>query len=232
MLDLAVRNGAILWHGERVMQLDAGAPGPGITTASGMRVSAQAVVVTAGPWIARQLLPELAPWLSPCRIPIYWFAPRRGQEAAFRHQRFPLFLYQFDDGALLYGIPAGMPGEAGVKIGFHNRQHVPADPDAPPPGPVPAAYLDQIGQRVSSLFPGLAPTPVNSKWCWYTMSADESFLLGQSERHPAVYFASACSGHGFKFAPAIGQTLAAIAQGQRPPVDIDDYSPRRLARST
>lgn len=228
MLELAVRHGAILWHGERVLQLSAGGAGAGVATTSGMQVSAQAVVVTAGPWMAKQLLPELAPWLVPCRIPVYWFAPHPGQEAAFQHERFPLFLYQFDDGALLYGIPAGMPGEAGVKIGFHNRQQLPADPDSPPPGPVPAAWLDDIGQRVSSIFPGLASAPCGSKWCWYTMSTDESFLLGQSERHSAVYFASACSGHGFKFAPAIGQALAAMAQGKPPPANIDAYSPRRL----
>lgn len=230
MLELAVRHGAIVWHGERVERLDAGAQGRGITTASGMQLSAAAVVVTAGPWIGRRLLPELAPALSPRRIPIYWFAPRQGQEAAFQHGRFPLFLYQCDDGALLYGIPAGMPGETGVKIGFHNRQQLPADPDAPPPGPVPAACLDEIGQRVASVFPGLAATPRSSKWCWYTMSADESFVIGQSERYPSVYFASACSGHGFKFAPAIGQVLAAMAQGQLTPVDISRYSPHRLAQ--
>lgn len=230
MLDLAVQHRASLWHGERVTQLDAGGPGPGITTASGMRVSASAVVVTTGPWIAGQLLPELAPWLSPCRIPIYWFEPRPSQEAAFQPGRFPLFLYQFNDGALLYGIPAGMPGEAGVKIGFHNRQQSPTDPAAPPPGAVQAHCMDEIGQRVSSILPGLAPAPCRSKWCWYTVSTDESFFLGQSERHPGVYFASACSGHGFKFAPAIGETLAAMAQGKTLPVDIDAYSLRRLAR--
>lgn len=230
MLNLAVRHGAPLWHGERVARLDAGSTGPGNTTESGMQLSAGAVVVTSGLWIGSELLPELAPWLTPSRIPIYWFEPRDGHEAEFHHERFPLFLYEFDDGALLYGVPAGMPGETGVKIGFHNRQHLASDPNSPAPGPIPAQYLDQIRQRVSSVFPGLGPDPCNSKWCSYTMSSDESFLLGQSERHPEVYLASACSGHGFKFAPAIGQTLAAMALGHVPPVDIDGYSPCRLAR--
>ena len=32
------------------------------------------------------------------------------------------------------------------------------------------------------------------------------------ERHGRIVVASACSGHGFKFAPAFGRTLAALAR--------------------
>jgi len=39
--------------------------------------------------------------------------------------------------------------------------------------------------------------------------------------------ASACSGHGFKFAPAIGDALADLALGNEPVVDL---APFRLAR--
>jgi sarcosine oxidase len=44
--------------------------------------------------------------------------------------------------------------------------------------------------------------------CVYTNTADEQFVL---ERHGRVVVGSACSGHGFKFAPAVGRTLAALA---------------------
>ena len=39
----------------------------------------------------------------------------------------------------------------------------------------------------------------------YTTTADEHFIL---ERRGRVVIGSPCSGHGFKFAPAIGQRLA------------------------
>jgi sarcosine oxidase len=42
----------------------------------------------------------------------------------------------------------------------------------------------------------------------YTTTPDERFIL---ERRGRVLIGSACSGHGFKFAPAIGERLAAIA---------------------
>jgi sarcosine oxidase len=44
----------------------------------------------------------------------------------------------------------------------------------------------------------------------YTNTADESFIL---ERHGAIVLGSACSGHGFKFAPLIGERLARLATG-------------------
>jgi sarcosine oxidase len=60
------------------------------------------------------------------------------------------------------------------------------------------------------------------------MSTDESFLIGASARDPRVFYASVCSGHGFKFATAIGDVLAALAQGKPPPVDVSAFHPARF----
>ena len=48
-----------------------------------------------------------------------------------------------------------------------------------------------------------------SETCLYTNTADERFVL---ERQGRVVVGSACSGHGFKFAPIVGRTLAALAR--------------------
>ena len=45
--------------------------------------------------------------------------------------------------------------------------------------------------------------------CLYTNTADEGFVL---ERHGRIVVGAACSGHGFKFAPVVGRTLAALAR--------------------
>jgi sarcosine oxidase len=42
----------------------------------------------------------------------------------------------------------------------------------------------------------------------YTTTPDEHFIV---ERRGRVVIGSACSGHGFKFAPAIGKRLAEMA---------------------
>jgi sarcosine oxidase len=52
------------------------------------------------------------------------------------------------------------------------------------------------------------PEPVETETCLYTNTNDERFIL---ERHGRIVVGSACSGHGFKFAPVVGARLAELA---------------------
>lgn len=226
MLDQAVSLGAELGYGEVVQEITPQGDRLKVTTSRGTQIDAGSVVVCGGPWIGK-LVPELAAHVRPHRIPIYWFSPRRGREEAFDAQRFPVFLYEVPDGALLYGIPAGASAERGVKIGFHNRQLTPSDPDQPAPE-LGAALRAEISGYVERLLPDLEPAPIDAKWCFYTMSTDESFVIGSSETTPKLHYATVCSGHGFKFATGIGATLAALAAGRPPPVELTAFARARF----
>lgn len=213
--------------GESVKSLESSTNGICLFLSSGVHIHADTVIVTAGPWIAKRLLPELSLYLTPNRMPIYWFEPRNGSEAKFQHDNFPFFLYECDDGSILYGIPSGASSETGVKIGFHNRQQVPGNPDSQAP-PIDDALKNHISTYVAAILPDLLPEPIKVKWCFYTMSSDESFLIDESEQHAGVYYASACSGHGFKFATGIGEVLSCLAQKQSLPIDISGFHKRRF----
>jgi sarcosine oxidase len=63
---------------------------------------------------------------------------------------------------------------------------------------------------VRERFPHVDPQPVAAETCMYTTTDDESFIL---ERRGRVVVGSACSGHAFKFAPALGKRLADLAIG-------------------
>ena len=93
----------------------------------------------------------------------------------------------------------------GLKAAAHHAGPQ-ADPDqagSPDPSVV-DALAAWIGEHVS-----LAdPRPVEPQSCLYTSTADQGFIL---ERRGRIVVGSACSGHGFKFAPAIGARLAALA---------------------
>ncbi len=221
MLNEAVRRHAQLAYGEEVEAIANNGGHTTITTRSGRSIVAGSVVVCAGASNA-QLLPELAPVLHPKRVPIYWFQPRPGCEERFSHRALPVFLYEAPDGALLYGIASGMSAEFGVKIGFHNRQHVEYTSSADP-APALDAYAREIERYVEAVFPDLVPSVSGGKWCIYTMTPDESFVLDRSSKHPNLFYASACSGHGFKFAPAIGQVLAEQAIGLPPSIDLSAF---------
>lgn len=226
MLDQGVSLGAELYYGQTVVSLSAASECVRLITSRGTVFEAGAAIVCGGPWIS-SLMPELASHVQPHRIPVYWFAPKPGQGRAFDADCFPLFLYQCADGTLLYGLPAGLTTEQGVKIGFHNRQLTPSDPNEQAP-PLQASQRSEISTYVARVFGGLEPAPIDAKWCFYTMSADESFVIGTSEASPRIHYASACSGHGFKFAPGIGASLAALARGVKPPVALDAFSRSRF----
>ena len=68
----------------------------------------------------------------------------------------------------------------------------------------------------------------DSAICLYTNTPDGDFIL---DTHPAaagVAFASACSGHGFKFAPVIGEALADLALTGASTLPIDHFRVGRL----
>ena len=71
------------------------------------------------------------------------------------------------------------------------------------------ALVERIAAWVARTHPDADPEPVATETCMYTTTADEQFIL---ERRGRVVIGSACSGHGFKFAPAVGARLAALAR--------------------
>ena len=99
------------------------------------------------------------------------------------------------------------PGE-GVKVGFHMVGDV-VDPDA---RRFRASDLsrDALRSYVEEWFPGLDPDTAVEISCTYTNTADGRFVL---DRVGAITVAAGFSGHGFKFAPAVGRVLADAAQG-------------------
>jgi len=75
--------------------------------------------------------------------------------------------------------------------------------------------------------PGFGPAPVRSETCIYTMTPDEDFVL---DRHGRLVVGSACSGHGFKFAPLLGEILADLATDRDPGVPEGRFALTRFVR--
>ena len=63
----------------------------------------------------------------------------------------------------------------------------------------------------------------------YTNSPDSHLILGFHPVHRNVIIASPCSGHGFKFAPVIGEAIADLALQGKTKLPIDFLSPTRAA---
>ncbi len=91
-----------------------------------------------------------------------------------------------------------------LKAGLHQSGR-PVDPDEPgiPDRELAARTVAWVERR----FLGVGP-PRQTETCLYTIRENDEFLL---ERRGRIVVGSACSGHGFKFAPVVGKRLAALA---------------------
>lgn len=110
----------------------------------------------------------------------------------------------------VYGMRT--PGE-GIKAGWHGTGPC-TDPDDRSYAPEPDQLAD-LQRYASEWIPGARwhePTPIS---CTYTSTATTDFIL---DRVGDVVIGAGFSGHGYKFAPAIGEVLAnlALAVGKPP----------------
>jgi sarcosine oxidase len=158
-------------------------------------LDADVVVITAGPWISR-IVPDV-----PVRV--------TRETVAYFHRQGPPPSSIVDLNAETggHGMYSLYDPVHGLKAGAHHAG-VEADPDAA--GEPDPAIVERIASWVRERFPDVDPEPVAAESCLYTTTPDEHFVL---ERRGRVVIGSACSGHGFKFAPAVGARLADLAMG-------------------
>ena len=77
-----------------------------------------------------------------------------------------------------------------------------------------------IRAAVADHLPGANGPLVAAKTCLYTVAPDGDFIIDRLPGAASIVVASPCSGHGFKFAPVIGEILADLATGQSSSHDI------------
>ena len=156
-------------------------------------LDAKVIVVTTGPWVG-EFFPDL-----PVRT-------TRETVAYFRREGAALpAVAQLDPetrGHLIYSLHDPLHG---LKAGVHHGGAA-VGPDEP--GESDPAVVERVAEWIARTYPDADPHPVGRETCMYTTTPDEHFIL---ERRGKVVIGSACSGHGFKFAPAIGNRLAALA---------------------
>ncbi len=93
----------------------------------------------------------------------------------------------------------------GLKAGAH---HAGTETNPDDVGEPDRALVERISAWVAERLPNAYPEPLLAETCLYTTTPDERFIL---ERRGRVVIGSACSGHGFKFAPEVGKRVADLA---------------------
>lgn len=228
-LALAERDGTEVLEETPVVSWSADATGVTITTPRDeWRVGE--IILAAGSWGGEMLRAGGASGpirLQPTRQPLLWVEPEDADRSMFTAPTMPVWLVDGDDGSATYGIPAhpAIDGPPGMKVAIH----APGDPIDPHriDRTVTRAEIALIEERVRAVVPRAIDRVSGAAVCMYTYSDDGHFVVDSIAPH--VHLAGGCSGHGFKFAPVVGEALADLALTGRTELPIAFLSSRRFA---
>jgi monomeric sarcosine oxidase len=209
MAQCARRAGVELIARTSVMSWAASPQGVSVSTEN-KRYDADALIITAGAWAGR-VLQQLDLPIRIQRKVLWWFEAEN--PALYAPERFPIFITGSSHGEM-YGLPIYLT--PGIKIANHSGGD-PTDPDE-----VNRTVVDSEKSGVVSFtswfLEGVTPNVLASGVCLYARTPDGHFILDRHPEWPNVVLGAGFSGHGFKFAPAIGEHLVSLAldAGERP----------------
>jgi len=210
-LEQARRGGALLRFDEPVSHWRAEDDHVSVITERD-HLRARRLIISAGAWVDT-LLPGMQLPFRIERQVMHWFEPI-GDAHAFKPERCPIHLWQFDGERFFYGFP-DLGG--GVKAAFHHGGEAATVADVC--RDVELNEVQAARAVVRRFVPAADGRHLASTVCLYTNTPDEHFWIDRHPGHANVLVASPCSGHGFKFAPVIGEILADLVQDK--PVRFD-----------
>ena len=214
-VDEAVRLGAQLRIGEEVIRWSS--DGRTITIQTNRTtIEAATLVITAGAWSSQLLstVPDV-PKIQVLRKVLQWHRVR-SQDYSIGKGGLG-FLFEMPEGAF-YGFPS-FDGTT-LKIAEHTGGEPVADPGQLDRSLRPEDVA-RLAEFISRVMPQLEPQPLRHSVCMYSMSPDGHFIV---DRHPMfsnVVFGAGFSGHGFKFAPVVGEALADLAMNGQTDLPVD-----------
>ena len=195
--------GAELFFQEPVVSWEVCNGGVVVGTAS-REVTARSLVLTTGAWAAPELT-ELGIPTEVWRKVLFWYETDGAEQ--FLPDRFPTFYVETDSGHF-YGFPS--VDDKGLKVAEHFAK-TPIDnpgvldrnllPDDEPP----------VRHFVRQTFHGVIGGRTEHVVCMYTITPDQHFVVACHPVHPQVVIGGGFSGHGYKFAPVIGEVLGDLA---------------------
>ncbi len=220
-LEVATRGGADFRFGLRVESIDAPGASCGVVVRTDQGdFSAGRAIVAAGAWASGLLgLPGVS--LRVLRKHLHWFA---APEMFAVDRGMPTFLVE-TRGGIYYGFPA--IDERGLKVAEHSGGDRIEDPTNVA-REIDETDLERVMQFVREVMPACGTQARGHAVCFYTMTDDEHFIV---DRHPDcenTWIAAGFSGHGFKFAPVIGEALADLVTTGKTPLPIGFLGIKRL----
>ncbi len=207
-------DGAAVFEGSPVAEVD---PARAFARLhDGREIAGDALVVAAGPWVAR-LLPDLAQRITLSRQVVIYVEPPDDLRAAWVHT--PIVVDLAADVGI-YTLPPIDGG--GMKIGDHTFS-LTGDPDRDRDAG--AAECARLFEFARARFRHLDRCRLAmGQTCFYTVTRDEAFIIEQQDR---AWIMTGFSGHGFKFGALMGEAVADGLEGRRSAADLAAWAAGR-----
>ncbi len=225
-LDAARSAGADARFEEPVIEWRADGEGVRVKTSVGS-YAADWLVIAAGAWSAR-LMDDIKLPLTVERQAVFWLEPR-GEAQLFDRARFPIYAYEYKPGNICYGFPRL---SRGVKASVMHDGETSDDP-AVVRRTVDERDVKPLRAALKPILPALSAAPIReSGTCLFTNTPDHDFIVDFHPLYPQVLISSPCSGHGFKFASAIGELHADLLMKGRASFDLSPFRVGRFLAAT
>ena len=225
-LRVAAAAGATLRFDEPVLSWVASDDGVRVET-SGGSYAADHLVLSVGARMPQLAISARLP-LAVERQLLFWLEPDVA-DMRFDPTSFPIYLYEYaaESGfSWCYGFPR-LP--RGIKAAVMHKGETVADADAVRRS-ADDSEVEPLRRALSTLLPDVARAPVReSAVCLFTNTPDLHFIIDVHPAHPRVVVSSACSGHGFKFASAIGEIQADLVTAGRSRFDLGAFRATRFS---
>jgi glycine/D-amino acid oxidase-like deaminating enzyme len=183
----------------------------GIVLQDRQLIAGDIVVMAVGAWTP-YLLPFTKKFFRATGHPVFHLKPR--QPELFAPERFPIFGADISSTGF-YGFPLNRDGV--VKIANHGPgREMPPDSlerDVTPD------EESKMSEFLSGTFPALADAPiVFTRRCFYCDTHDGNFWIAPDPERAGWIVAAGDCGHGFKFAPVLGEIIADAVEEKSNPL--------------
>ena len=217
-LELARRRGAAIHFEETLLGWTPSGRGVEVRTSRTTYLTDR-LVLALGAWLPN-FLPTLP--LTIERQVLLWFEPRARREDFFP-EVFPIYLWELGD-ITIYGVPFW--GDGLKMARHHGGQSCTADTVR---RDIDTADIAMVRGPLERHMPLGMGRFLRGQTCVYTNTPDRHFIIDRHPAHEAVIVASPCSGHGFKYATAVGEAAAQLALDIPPTVDLGMFRAGRFS---
>ncbi|MGH7652830.1 MAG: N-methyl-L-tryptophan oxidase [Gemmatimonadaceae bacterium] len=222
-IDVARTAGAEVRFNERATDWIADGDGVRVSTVNGT-YTADRLALTAGPWTSEALKGLDLPLIVE-RQTLFWFDA--AESTSYDSSRFPIYAYEFKPGTICYGFPRLSRGVKASVMHDGVLSNHPSQIDRE----IHASEVDPLRAALRPILPELAEAAVrDSAVCLFTNTPDHDFIIDFHPGFPQVLISSPCSGHGFKFASAIGEIQADLLTTGNSKFDLSPFKIGRFAQ--